>query len=395
MLYPTKKVNYMKQKKKILYIITQGVWGGAQRYIFDLTDSMSNDFDITVAIGESKGPQDLQKQLTKQNIKIIQLKHLVRRISLSHDILAIFELIKLYKKVKPDIIHLNSSKAGFIGSLTKLLTHKNQISIVYTAHGWVFLEPLSKLKKQLYLWAEKYTTKYKNAIVVLSQQDKDIAIKKIHPNKTQVHIIPIGITSIKQQQTKKQALQLLQTYTKKSLKTHTLIGVVANFYKTKGIDIFLQAIAIIKNKLDNTQIIIIGDGPERKNLEQLIDSLKLNHIITLAGYIPNAKNIIPAFDLIVSPSKKEGLPYAILETMQAGIPIIATKVGGIPSVIKHEKNGVLIEPNDPDMLAQAIKKYLQNKKAFATYAANAKKDILKYSDKNMIKETTALYQSLL
>jgi len=112
-------MNNNPPKLKILYIITQGEWGGAQRYVFDLVNNLADIFDITIAIGEIDGDQALKSKVKSQKskVKIVELKHLVRNISPVHDVLAIFELKKLYKTLKPDIIHLNSSKAGIIGSL--------------------------------------------------------------------------------------------------------------------------------------------------------------------------------------------------------------------------------------------------------------------------------------
>src|SRR3989338_10235564 len=99
-------------KPKLLYVITQGAWGGAQKFVFDLATSLADDFDVIVAVGEPKGAQDLQTRITYHvsRIKMIQLQHLERRILPIHDILAVLELRKLFKKLKPSIIHLNSSK---------------------------------------------------------------------------------------------------------------------------------------------------------------------------------------------------------------------------------------------------------------------------------------------
>src|SRR3989338_1917766 len=99
-------------KKTILYIITQGEWGGAQRYVFDLATGLADEFEITIAIGEPTGRLDLQNKIESWNIEhgtwniaTITLRHLVRKISPIHDILAVFELTKLYRTLKPDIIH--------------------------------------------------------------------------------------------------------------------------------------------------------------------------------------------------------------------------------------------------------------------------------------------------
>ena len=106
-----------KIKPKLLYVITQGQWGGAQKYVYDLSLALREEFEIIVAVGEPNDKPDLQNRLKKANLSYIQLRHLRRAISPWHDLLAIFELRGLYRKLKPSIVHLNSSKAGILGSL--------------------------------------------------------------------------------------------------------------------------------------------------------------------------------------------------------------------------------------------------------------------------------------
>ena len=164
-------------KQKLLYIITQGEWGGAQRHVFDLATNLADEFDITVAVGEQDGRHDLQQKLQiNSKIQIVQLKHLIRPVSPIHDILALFEIAKLYKTLKPDIVHLNSSKAGITGSFAKLFVKNCKLKIencklIYTVHGWVFNEPLGRAKKALYRWLEKFTARWKKKIIVLSDFD--------------------------------------------------------------------------------------------------------------------------------------------------------------------------------------------------------------------------------
>jgi glycosyltransferase involved in cell wall biosynthesis len=97
---------------------------------------------------------------------------------------------------------------------------------------------------------------------------------------------------------------------------------------------------------------IIGSGPLEQSLRLKVKSLKLEDKIIFTGAIPNAAKYLKAFDVFVLPSEKEGLPYTIIEAMAAGLPIVASRVGGIPEMIKDGVNGFLINPHDPEALAE-------------------------------------------
>jgi glycosyltransferase involved in cell wall biosynthesis len=385
----------MQNKQKILYVITQGKWGGAQKYVYDLATNLSADFEITVAIGQKNGEQDLQTKLSKWNqekeskIKLIHLKHLRRSISPINDFLAIYELKKIYKKDKLDMIHLNSSKAGIIGSLAKLNIKNSKL--IYTVHGWVFNEPLGIVKIKLYTWLEKTTAKIKDKIIVLSSQERQDAINKLKVQQKKLKIIKLGTELPREKLSKKQSLKKLEIIINKSLGNNLLIGTIANFYKTKGLDILLQAISPIKNELTKTKFILIGDGPEKYRLINLIKKYQLENIVYLAGKLNNASKYLPAFDLFVLPSRKEGMPFTLLEAINYKIPIISTCVGGIPELIKNKKTGLLVNPVQVNELTQALLTALNHPKNMSDYANNALMQNKRYSLKNMIDDTSRLY----
>ena len=139
--------------RKILYLVTQSEWGGAQKYVFDLAVNLAASQN-EVVVGAGQGDGELFKKLEAKNIKTLRLKRTVRAVNPLKDILAVYELIKVFKQEKPDIIHLNSSKMSILGSLAGRLYGKN-VKIIYTVHGWVFNEPLPYLIKGLYYILEK------------------------------------------------------------------------------------------------------------------------------------------------------------------------------------------------------------------------------------------------
>lgn len=162
-----------------------------------------------------------------------------------------------------------------------------------------------------------------------------------------------------------------------------VVGTIANFYPTKGLDILIQASPL----LGNVHTVIIGDGPARP--------ASVPPRTHLLGTIPDAARLLPAFDVFVLPSRKEGLPYALIEAMAAGLPIVATTVGGIPEIITHEKNGLLVPVENPAALAAAIRRLVDDPSFRAQLGNAAKTSAEKFSFAAQLANTLAVYRGLL
>lgn len=382
------------KKKKILYLVTQAEWGGAQKYIFDLATNLAEDFDITVATGSEGNSQELLNKLQEKNIKTAIFKHLKRSVSPWQDLLAIWEIVFFLKENNFDIIHLNSSKAGVIGALAGWLNKK--IKIIYTAHGWVYLEPLPFLTRHLYLWLEKIACKLRNATIVLSEKEKMMALKNKTGGRKNTFIIPNGIDLEKinfldKETAKKEVFNSAQN---DKIKNYFILGTIANFYKTKGLDILIDVFQKIAKNNNNLKLIIIGEGPERNNLEKQIKEKELEAKVILTGIKPDAYKYLKAFDIFVLSSIKEGSPYALLEAMAAELPIIATKVGAIPEIIENKKEGLLISPQNIQELKESLEIIISDPDLRKKIGELAKEKVQKYNLKDTILQTKNIYNSL-
>lgn len=374
----------MAKISKILYIVTQSEWGGAQKYVFDLATNLSPDqYEVAVASG---GHDELFIKLDEKKVKSYKLKNLVRQINPIKDIKAYFEIKKLIKEIKPDILHLNSSKAGVIGAIAG--KHTGVKKIIYTVHGFVFNEPMASWQKIIYIWAEKFSAKYKDKLICVSEFDRQIGIKNQISDENKFVTINNGILKLN---------FLLKDEAKKELAlplNNTIIGTIANFYPTKGLTYLTQAAKIVTEKYPNTFFRIIGFGQLKNQLDDEVKKLKLGDKLLIdkietkdGGY-----KYLLAFDIYTLPSVKEGFPFAILEAMQAGLPIIATSVGGIPEMIINGTNGLLVPPADPQALAEAIIKLLENKELAKKFGDQAKIDVAQnFSLEKMIAKTSEIY----
>ncbi len=385
-------------KPKILYITTQGHWGGAQKYVFDLATSLTGDFDISVAVGEPNNNPDLQKKLKDRGVNTIQLKYLRRAISPIHDLLAIFEIRQLYKKIRPDIIHLNSSKAGILGSISTYNLKPTTYKLIYTIHGWVFNEPMNNLKKNLYIFLEKWTARKKDKIIVLSEDEKNIGVNKLKIKENKFAIIPVGINPDTDILYRSAAVKSINSILKKDILNENdfIFGTIANFYPTKNLSGLIEAFHIAKGELKNFHAVIIGDGEEKDRLKFLIKKYNLENNIHLTGFIENAQKLLKAFNVFVLPSKKEGLPYTILEAKINNVPIIATDVGAVKDIVANKKTGLLVPSENVEKLSEAILYAYQNQDKMKQMAETGyEENVNPYLKQNMAEQIIIVYKLLL
>lgn len=370
--------------KKILFLITKSEIGGAQKYVLDMAEGALNaGFEVAVA---SEQNSYFYEALAPLGINFIEIKNLRRDINPFLDFKLFFELIKIIRTEKPDVVHLNSSKMGVVGALAAKLLKVPRV--IFTAHGWVFNEPKQKLEKYIFIAISRFAALFQDTIICVSEYDRQQAvIRKIAPPDKLITIhngLDIGKIKLLPRKEARARLNIDE----KDL----VIGTIANFYKTKSLETIILAAISAVHLSPNLKFAIIGDGPEKSKMEELIKKYRLEEHFILPGALKNADQYLKAFDIFILPSKKEGLPYALLEAMAAKTACVVSAVGGIPEIIENEKNGFLVKDMTPGKLRDCIARLIKNKKmAKALGAAAAETIRLKFSLKRMLEQTLALY----
>lgn len=352
---------------KILYIITQSEGGGAQKYVL----ALAKHFKGMVAAGNESKKLFLDAanlQLTTYN-----LQHLKRNINPWHDLRAIFEIRKLVKATYPDIVHLNSSKAGFLGSLACI---KLKTKVVFTAHGFIFNEPMPALKKHFYILLEKIASRFRDFIIAVSKADRQTALKYNIISENKIKIIYNGIPNTNFYEKNEAKLKLGLPQDKK------IIGLVANPYPTKGVDIFKYQAKTFP--IQGTYVAVIGTSSNEPIPENIGKDI---------GFKEDAFKYIKAFDVLEIPSRKEGFPYVALEAMQAGVPIVASDVGGIKEAI--DTAGILVEPENPKALADASAQIINNDQIKNQLSERGLERSKIFTEEKMLSETENVYKQIL
>lgn len=386
-------------RRKILYVITKGNWGGAQRYVYDLATRLPRGtFDAAVACG-SEGV--LTEKLHRAGIRSVVIPSLQRDAAVLKEISALRELIRLFAKEKPDIIHLNSSKVAALGSLasffvsvSSFLLHilnakryaLNAPQVVFTVHGWAFNEPRS-IAARIAIWLVSALTAFlATDVIVLSHSDSAQAAHMPFVRR-KTRLIQNGIARAKML-TREEARGQLAENRRETL-PNLWIGAIAELHRNKGIEYLVRAFAELKSP---TTLCIIGDGEERARLEALTEKLRIANRVFFAGFKKDAAQYLKAFDIFVLPSLKEGLPYALMEAGTAEIPAVATKLRGIQEIIHGGAVGILVPPKNAAALAEAITRLIENPDERAAVGKNLAARIQKhFSLSEMFRKTEALY----
>ncbi len=367
------------------------------------------------------------------------------------DVRAFYTLFALLRREQPDVIHLNSSKAAGLGALaarvylvscilqaivrhpmspiSKVKRRRNNVAfsspkvvhesysrtsdvergrphntqykiqntrIIITLHGLPHIEPRPILQKWLIKLFTWFTVLLSHKTITVSRHDYEI-IRKWPFCRNRAEMVHNGIDAIDFTQRAHARSYLtghIQNTKYEIQDTSFVIGTIAELHPNKGLDTLIEAIALLQKIQDTRykiQTYIVGEGELRDSLASLIAACGLGEHVVLAGEIENAARLLPAFDLFVLPSRKEGLPYVLIEALHAGVPVIATRVGGIPEIVVHEETGLLVAPGDSAALAEAIARLARDGELREYYATNARAHASLFSHEKMITETYTLY----
>ena len=363
---------------KILYFITKSNWGGAQKYVFDLaTYFKDNGNEVVVAFG---GEGILAERLKEKGVRTVTIKNLTRDVGFLNELKSLEEIHDLIQKEKPDVIHLNSSKIGIIGSVVgRILGVKK---IIFTAHGFPFREERPFWQILLIKFLSWLSIILSHKTICVSEKDyKDVEDWLFVKNK--IVIIHNGLKNSEE-----------SIYKERDGDSIVKIVSVAELHKNKGLEYGIRTVNLIKNRLQNFKYTILTfGGDEELNLVRLIRELNLENFVEIKflnkGDVVNLKE----YDIYFLPSIKEGLPYVLLEAGLNSLPIVASDTGGVCEVVENYKNGFLIKPKDINAYELALEKLILDPELRKSFGLEAHNKIVKdFLFEQMIKNVEIIYK---
>lgn len=308
--------------KRILFVITKSNWGGAQKYVYDLAINLPKEqFAIAVTFG-GMGKADastglLAERLKESGVRTVFLSSFARDISLFRECKAFFELLRIIEEERPDVLHLNSSKAGGLGALAGRIARVPHI--IFTAHGWAHRESRPFYQRSLIWIASWFTIVFAHKVIVLSNYELECA--PVLFSRRKMIVIHNGIDPHMQFGSGEKIRRAFPPGVR-------ITGTIGELTKNKN------QIALVEQARGDPDLFvaIVGEGEERPRLEAKITEYGLGERVKLFGFL-TALESLKGFDVFALPSLKEGLPYVLLEARAAGLPIEANRVGGVGEIL--------------------------------------------------------------
>jgi len=392
------------KKIKILRIIARLNIGGPAIHTILLTASLNNSkFDSFLACGSiSPGEGDMSYYAKEKGVAIYPIRSLKRELNFFNDLFAFGQIYSLIAKLKPDIIHTHTAKAGSLGRTAALAYNLNpwrkKIKIVHTFHGHVLSGYFKRLESFFFIFIERFLARFSDQIITVSQSVKAELIKLGISSDKNILVIPLGLELEK----------FLEIPPKASVNSYN-VGIVGRLVAIKNHRLFLDAAAkICADKYLDVCFQVIGDGEDRVDLENYAEKLGIGKIEFL-GWKNNLPSLYSHLDLVVLTSLNEGTPVSLIEAMAASKVVVSTEVGGVRDLMGNElklnrsgngqfkvfERGILVRSGDSLGLASAISFILVDQQLRQSMAASGKEYVRKvFRKERLISDIEDLYKNI-
>jgi glycosyltransferase involved in cell wall biosynthesis len=320
-------------RPRLLIVITLAEVGGAQSYVAALLPALRDEFDVVVA---AYGDGPLRASAETAGVRFVALEHVRRRLDVWQDLLGFLELVRLVRRERPAVVHANSSKAGVLGRLAAVAARAPVR--VFTVHGWAF-RAHAGMASLAYLWVDRLLSPLTGMTVCVAQSDLEAGVRARTCRARRATVIRNGV-------------ELTVPRARCDSGRPATIVSVARLRPPKDVMTLVRAVAMLEP--GSVRALVVGDGPERAELAAEIRRLGAERAVELLGERDDVAELLAAADLFVLSSASEGMPMCVLEAMAAGLPVIASAVGGVPEIVRDGETGILVPPRRPQALAAAI-----------------------------------------
>jgi glycosyltransferase involved in cell wall biosynthesis len=372
---------------KLLFVIDNLEFGGGERVFAQIINGLSPEqYEICLASNPGGG---LYQSLINKDVCCIPLDFSKRA-----NPALIFKLIKIIKDKKIDIVHGQGARAEFYARITARLAGgtKYVSTIAMPVEGY----DVGLFRKAIYFVLDRATDKYVDRFIVVSDVLRNTLITKRHIPTEKVTKIYNGIEIEHYDPERIDASRNEVRHELRLNEKTTIVGAIGRLVWQKGFEYLIRSFPEVLKSCPDAQLLLVGDGSLRANLEVLSESLGMKDKIIFAGFRSDIKEVLAGMDILVIPSLLEGFPVVTLEAMAMAKPIVATDIDGLREQIIDGESGILLPPKDPNALATSIVKLLNDPQLAVRMGSNARKLVEReFPLEKIIMETHEVYQSLM
>lgn len=372
----------MRARPRILLLVTLSEWGGAQHVVYLLATHLRARYDVTVGCAPGG---ELVRRLRQDGVPVVEIPGLRRLPTPWQDARVLWRLYRLMRRGSFDLVHAHSTKAGLLGRLAANLVHVP--AVLFTAHGWAFTEGRAWWKRRILALYERLMAALTTKIICVSRHDRELALCFGVARPQKLVVIHNGLVAERFAEIDRE-----QVRSRLGIGEAPVIAFVGRLAVPKDPMTLLVAV----KEVPAAQLLVVGDGPLRMDVERAIERDRLHDRVSLLGERSDVPEILAAADVFVLSSLWEGLPLTIIEAMMAGLPVVATRVGGVPELVEDGLTGFLVPPKDPQALSKVLRRLVEDRDLRQRMGhaglARARKE---FTLERMVAETERQYEMVL
>jgi glycosyltransferase involved in cell wall biosynthesis len=383
---------------KVLRVIARLNVGGPALHVSYLTQGLANrGYDTTLVAGAvGRGEESMAYIAEHRGVRVESLDDLHREISPLRDARAILRLARIMRRDRPTILHTHTAKAGAVGRIAALLAGGARPRIiVHTFHGHVLRGYFNPLVALAFRLLERWLATFTTSLIAVSPEVRDDLVQLGVAPKEKFVIVRLGISLDERVGGNSD----VRGETRRVLGVSPeafVVGWVGRMTAVKRTDDVLLAFQRLLDENGDSYLCLVGDGPDRAHLERYAHELGIAQRCLFLGYQDDVARFYAAMDVLLLPSANEGTPVSVIEALAAGRPVVATRVGGVPDVVREGTDGFLVDVGDTDGLAARLGELARDPDRRAEMGERGRAHVFeRYAVDRLVDDVDRLYRSLL
>ena len=387
-----------EKRIKILRVIARLNMGGPALHVAYLTEGLrKRGYDTTLVAGSlARGEDSMAFVADARGVEVVRIDELGREISPLRDLMATIRLARLIRKERPQILHTHTAKAGTVGRVAaRLAGSRKPPIVVHTFHGHVLRGYFGPVRTLLFRLLERWLAAGTTALIAVSPQVRDDLVSLGVAPRERFVVIRLGIELDERVAPEENGRGESRRYLGIP-GDRFAVGWIGRMTAVKRTDDVLIAFKSLRDSGVDAVLCMVGDGPDRLPLEQRAHELGVARDTVFLGYQEDVAPFYAAFDVLVLPSGNEGTPVTVIEALAAERPVVATRVGGVPDVVRDGEDGFLVEAGATEDLADRLGRLARDPALRARMGKKGRERVLpRYAVKRLVDDVDELYRSLL
>jgi len=391
-------VTSREEPVRVLRVIGRLNVGGPALHVLYLAAGLADlGYDTTLVAGRvAPGEDSMGFMAERLGVPVVHIEQMQRDLSPVGDAIAILRLARLIQRIRPSILHTHTAKAGAVGRLAALLAGGSRPPIVvHTFHGHVLRGYFDPVRTAGFRLLERLLARTSTALVAVSPQVRDdLAALGVAPRE-RFAVVRLGVELAERvaagEQQRDESRRLLGI-----ARDRFTVGWIGRMTKVKRTEDVLLAFRRLRESGVDACLCLVGDGPDRPAVERRAHELGIMRDTLFLGFQENVGPFYAAFDVLLLPSANEGTPVSAIESLAAGRPVVATRVGGVPDVVRDGEDGLLAEVGAIDDLSAGLARLAADPQLRERMGSSGRGRVLqRYGVGRLVDETDLLYRSLL